>query len=144
MILRASAASPRAAIAEQPPLDRESGTGYAWRLKGRETAGAFTTFPVRVGKVRSDAIPSLGDAANTITVSPKLFPDVDVPYVFTKNLAAELVLTYPQQHDVKLNGTKIRIFQHLPPTLLAEDHFMPNETIRPCAGAGVTSRSSRT
>ena len=59
---------------------------------------------------KSDAIPSLGVAADQITVSSKVFPDVDVSYFFTKNFAAELVLTYPQQHDVELGGTKIGTF----------------------------------
>ena len=86
---------------------------------------------------KSDAIPSLGVAADQITVSSKVFPDVDVSYFFTKNFAAELVLTYPQQHDVELGGTKIGTFKHLPPTLLAQYHFLPDGRVRPYVGAGV-------
>jgi outer membrane protein len=86
---------------------------------------------------KSDAIPSLNVAADKITVSDKIFPDIDVSYFFAKHFAAELVLTYPQQHDVKLNGSKIGTFKHLPPTLLAQYHFLPEGTIRPYVGAGV-------
>lgn len=85
----------------------------------------------------SDAIPSLNVAADKITVSDKIIPDVDVSYFFAKHFAAELVLTYPQQHEVKLNGTKIGTFKHLPPTLLAQYHFLPEGIVRPYVGAGV-------
>lgn len=86
---------------------------------------------------KSDAIPSLSVAADAITVSKKVFPEVDISYFFTPKFAAELVLTYPQQHDVELNGTKIGTFYHLPPTLLAQYHFNPTGIFRPYAGAGV-------
>jgi len=85
---------------------------------------------------KSDAIPSLNVAADKITVSDKIFPEIDIAYFFTKNIAAELVLTYPQQHDVELNGSKIGTFKHLPPTLLAQYHFLPAGVIRPYVGVG--------
>jgi outer membrane protein len=85
----------------------------------------------------SDAIPSLRVPTDAITVSDKLFPEFDISYFLTKHVAAELVLTYPQQHDVKLSGTKIGTFKHLPPTLLAQYHFLPEGTVRPYAGVGV-------
>ncbi|MCA0374130.1 MAG: outer membrane beta-barrel protein [Gemmatimonadetes bacterium] len=86
---------------------------------------------------KSDAIPSLNVAADKITVSDKIIPDLDISYFFTKHIAAELVLTYPQQHDVELNGNKIGTFKHLPPTLLAQYHFLPEGVIRPYVGVGV-------
>jgi outer membrane protein len=86
---------------------------------------------------QSDAIPSLSVAADQITVSNKIFPEIDISYFFSKHFAAELVLTYPQQHDVKLNGTKIGTFKHLPPTLLGQYHFLPTGVFRPYVGAGV-------
>lgn len=85
---------------------------------------------------KSDAIPSLNVAADKITVSDKIIPDIDISYFFAKHFAAELVLTYPQQHDVKLNGNKIGTFKHLPPTLLAQYHFLPDAMIRPYVGVG--------
>ncbi len=86
---------------------------------------------------KSDAIPSLSVAADKITVSDKIFPEIDISYFFTKRIAAELVLTYPQKHDVELNDTKIGTFYQLPPTLLAQYHFLPTGVIRPYVGAGV-------
>jgi outer membrane protein len=85
---------------------------------------------------KSDAIPSLSVAEDAITVSTKIFPEIDLSYFFTKNLAAELVLTYPQQHDVELGGTKIGTFKHLPPSLLLQYHFIPDGRFRPYVGAG--------
>lgn len=86
---------------------------------------------------KSDAIPSMGIAADAITVSDKVIPEVDISYFFTKNIAAELVLTVPQKHDVYLNGANIGSFKHLPPTLLVQYHFMPDSQFRPYVGAGI-------
>jgi outer membrane protein len=76
-------------------------------------------------------------AADRITVSDKTIPEVDVSYFFTPNLAAELVLTYPQKHDVYLDGANIGSFKHLPPSLLVQYHFMPEKTLKPYVGAGI-------
>jgi outer membrane protein len=62
---------------------------------------------------------------------------VDFSYFFTKNLSAELILTVPQEHDVTLSGTKIGTFKHLPPTLTAQWHFLPDQTVNPYVGAGL-------
>ena len=85
----------------------------------------------------SDEIVSLGVPDNAITVSDKVFPEFDISYFIARRIALELVLTYPQQHDVKLSGTKIGTFKHLPPTLMAQYHMSPESTVRPYVGAGV-------
>lgn len=84
---------------------------------------------------KSDAAP--GIPADAIHVSSKTIPEVDFSYFFTPNLAAELVLTVPQEHDVTLAGTKIGTFKQLPPTLLAQWHFLPGQTFNPYVGLGV-------
>ena len=76
-------------------------------------------------------------AADTIRVSNKTIPELDISYFFTPNFAAELILTYPQKHDVTLAGTKIGSFKHLPPTLSAQYHFAPGATFNPYVGVGV-------
>jgi outer membrane protein len=76
-------------------------------------------------------------AADRIHVSTKTIPDVDVSYFFTPNIAAELILTYPQKHDVTLDGAKIGTFKHLPPTLTAQYHFLPGAQVNPYVGAGI-------
>lgn len=84
----------------------------------------------------SDPVGGVG-AADRITVSSKTIPEVDISYFFTPNIAAELILTYPQKHDVYLDGAKIGSFKHLPPTLTAQYHFAPGAQISPYVGAGV-------
>lgn len=84
----------------------------------------------------SDPLGGVG-ASDRITVSKKTIPEFDVTYFFTPNIAAELILTYPQKHDVYLDGANIGTFKHLPPTLSAQYHFAPNGSINPYLGAGV-------
>ena len=86
---------------------------------------------------KSDAIPALAVPADAIHVSSKTIPEVDISYFFTQNFSTELILTVPQEHDVTLNGTKIGTFKQLPPTLTAQWHFLPGETVNPYVGAGL-------
>ena len=76
-------------------------------------------------------------ASDRIHVSDKTIPEVDISYFFTPNIAAELILTYPQKHDVKLDGVKAGTFKHLPPTLSLQYHFTPEKQFSPYVGAGV-------
>ncbi|MEO6354789.1 MAG: OmpW family outer membrane protein [Oxalobacteraceae bacterium] len=99
-----------------------------WMVRARvvniDTANKFDT---------TGALP-----ADSVHVSNKTIPEVDISYFFTPNLAAELVLTYPQKHDVSLVGSgKIGTFKHLPPTLSLQYHFMPEAQFSPYVGAGV-------
>ncbi len=72
-----------------------------------------------------------------VTVNSKVIPEVDVTYFITPNLAAELILTYPQKHDVKANGTNIGTLKHLPPTLSLQYHFTDLGQFKPYVGAGL-------
>jgi outer membrane protein len=72
-----------------------------------------------------------------LSLSNKTIPEVDVSYFFTPNVAAELILTYPQKHDLRSNGAKIGTLKHLPPTLLAQYHFTQFGKFKPYVGAGV-------
>lgn len=71
-----------------------------------------------------------------LSVNNKTFPEIDITYFYTPNLAVELVLTYPQKHDIRAGGTKIGTLKHLPPTLSAQYHF-PMAGFRPYVGAGI-------
>lgn len=73
-----------------------------------------------------------------LSINDKVIPEVDVSYFLTKNIAAELVLTVPQKHDVNataLNG-KIGTLKHLPPSLLLQYHF-DAPGFKPYVGAGL-------
>lgn len=75
-----------------------------------------------------------GDA---IDVNSKAIPEIDFSWFFTRNIAAELVLTIPQSQDVSVSGSKIGTFKHLPPTLLAQWHFDGLGAFQPYVGLGV-------
>ncbi|MBI3286130.1 MAG: OmpW family protein [Burkholderiales bacterium] len=84
----------------------------------------------------SDPVAGVG-AADRLTVSSKAIAEVDISYYVTPNWSAELILTYPQKHDVMLDGANIGYFKHLPPTLTAQYHFAPDAQINPYLGAGL-------
>lgn len=85
---------------------------------------------------KSDPVGGAG-ASDRISVSKKTIPELDISYFFSPNVSAELILTYPQKHDVYLDGGKIGTFKHLPPTLLGQYHFTPEATFSPYVGAGL-------
>ncbi|WP_413457220.1 OmpW/AlkL family protein [Herbaspirillum huttiense] len=85
---------------------------------------------------KSDQVGGTG-ASDRITINNKVIPEFDISYFFTPNIAAELVLTYPQKQDVRLDGNKIGTFKHLPPTLTLQYHFMPEAAFSPYVGAGI-------
>jgi len=72
-----------------------------------------------------------------LSVNDKTFPEVDISYFYTPNFAVELVLTYPQKHDIRSDGTTVGSLKHLPPTLLAQYHFTGLGGFRPYVGAGI-------
>lgn len=73
-----------------------------------------------------------------LSVNDKAIPEVDVSYFFTRNIAAELILTVPQKHDVRAStlGGKIGTLKHLPPSLLLQYHF-DAPGFKPYVGAGL-------
>jgi outer membrane protein len=96
---------------------------------------------VRVGALdlqpanKSDAFGPV--PADAVHVNSKVFPEFDILYAFTPNIVGELVLTYPQKQEVTLLGTDIGSFKHLPPSLVAQYHFLPGQQFDPYLGAGV-------
>lgn len=93
---------------------------------------------VRLRAVNLD-VANKGHAAkqNDIRVKDKTIPELDISYFITPNIAAELILTVPQKHDVLLKGEKIGSLKHLPPTLLAQYHFTGLGQFKPYVGAGI-------
>jgi len=78
------------------------------------------------------------DTGLGLSINNKIIPEVDVSYFFTKNIAAELILTVPQQHTLSSSavGGEIGTLKHLPPTLLLQYHFEA-PGYKPYVGAGV-------
>ena len=87
---------------------------------------------------KSDAIGALSIPADAVYVDNKAIPEVDFSYFFSKNLAAELILTYPQKLDAMVKGVgKVGDLDALPPTLTLQYHFSPDTAFRPYVGAGI-------
>jgi outer membrane protein len=85
----------------------------------------------------STNLPGVGSLG--LSASNKTIPELDISYFFTPNFAAELILTYPQKHDVRSSalGGKIGTVKQLPPTLLAQYHFTNLGAFKPYVGAGI-------
>lgn len=77
------------------------------------------------------------DTGLGLSINHKTFPELDLTWFATPNLALELVLTYPQKHDVRLGGSTIGTVKHLPPTLSLQYHFTGLAGWRPYVGAGL-------
>ena len=77
-----------------------------------------------------------------IDVDSAVTLDIDFTYMFTNNFGVELLLDLTSTHDVTGTGNisglgTIGEVTVLPPALIAQYHFMPNNNIRPYAGAGI-------
>ena len=72
-----------------------------------------------------------------LSVNDRTFPEIDLSWFMTPSFAIELVLTYPQKHDLRSGGARIGELKHLPPTLLAQYHFTGLGVVRPYFGAGL-------
>lgn len=77
------------------------------------------------------------DGLSGIEAKDRWIPEVDFSYFFTKNIAAELVLTYPQTVDILSNGTQIGKIKALPPSLMAQYHFTDLGAFKPYVGLGL-------
>lgn len=99
----------------------------------------------KLGAVSGAAGLSSAVSANAaLTVDNNVIPELDISYYVTKNIAVELILATGTRHDVNIvNNTGSLGNQYLgsvnilPPTLTAQWHFNPDQTIDPYVGAGV-------
>ncbi len=87
------------------------------------------------------ALAAAGYGVQTTNIKAKnqWIPEFDVSYFFTKNIAAELVLTWPQQVNITAGpgNTNVGKVSALPPSLLAQYHFTDLGAFKPYVGAGV-------
>lgn len=72
-----------------------------------------------------------------VKADSRWIPEVDLNYHFTDNVAAELVLTWPQKVDITVNGGDAGSVRALPPTLLGQYRFTNYDRFTPYVGAGV-------
>ena len=76
-----------------------------------------------------------------VTAKNLAIPEADVSYFFTKNIATELVLTYPQQVTMNVGGSNSGNLKALPPSLLAQYHFTDFGPFKPYVGLGLNYTS---
>lgn len=79
----------------------------------------------------SDPISALGVPGGAIEISDIFIPELDISFFFTKHIAAELVLSYPQKHELHFNNSAIEpfksgSFKHFPPIPMLQYYFMPD------------------
>jgi outer membrane protein len=99
----------------------------------------------KLGSTVNGLIPGAMSPGAELSVDTNVIPELDVSYYFTKNIAAELILALGTRHDVSIKGDALATIGNqnlgsvnvLPPTLTAQWHFMPDQTIDPYVGAGV-------
>ena len=78
-----------------------------------------------------------GLSSTNVTAQKEWIPELDISYFFTKNIATELVLTYPQNVNINVGGNKQGTIKALPPSLLLQYHFTDFGAFKPYVGAGV-------
>jgi outer membrane protein len=83
-----------------------------------------------------------GDSNANLQVGKNTIPELDISYYLTKNIAAELILAVGTRHSVSVSPGTGAVAAYLgkvdllPPTLTAQWHFNPDQTIDPYVGAG--------
>jgi outer membrane protein len=110
------------------PLLAQQASEGNWLVRGRAVYLNFDNG-------QSSGLP-LGGAVK-VEADSRWIPEVDISYFFTRNIAAELVLTYPQKINIDVGGHKEGTIRALPPSLLLQYHFTDFGAFKPYVGAGV-------
>jgi len=117
----------------------------AGALAGGLTAGAAQAYEAGDWVVRA-GIWGVYPKSGNLNIGPGADIDVEdgyglgfnFTYMATPNLGVELILATPFSHDIKLSGAgTVGDTKHLPPTLFAQYHFMPQSNFRPYVGVGL-------
>jgi len=99
----------------------------------------------KLGKVVNNNVGAVINTGAELSVDNNWIPEFDISYYITKNIAAELILATGSKHDVSISKSTSAALPNqllgsvdvLPPTLLAQWHFNPDQTIDPYLGAGI-------
>lgn len=103
----------------------------------------------KLGKTVNSNVANVMSPGAELAVSDKVIPELDISYYVTKNIAAELILALGTRHNVSVQGEAGAVVPNqdlgsvnlLPPTLTAQWHFNPDQTIDPYVGAGINYTS---
>lgn len=99
---------------------------YQWQLRGAISDVVPTSAPGRI--INNTADVDI-DEAFSLTGT--------IAYFISPNLALDLLVGWPPQHDIKVNGSKVGETKHLPPILSLQYHFTPDAVFSPYVGVGV-------
>lgn len=80
--------------------------------------------------------PDASSSALNLDVNSRTTIEADFSYFVANNVAIELILA-TKRHQVTAGGANVGHVSHLPPTITAQYHFMPQATFRPYIGAGL-------
>jgi outer membrane protein len=105
-------------------------------LAAGQVAAQESPWLVRARAVNVASTDNNGTSTAHLAVKDKTIPEVDVTYFFNKNVAAELILTVPQEMTVSA-GANVGTFKALPPTLTLQYHFTDFNGYKPYVGAGL-------
>lgn len=76
-----------------------------------------------------------------VEITPSLMPEVDATYFITDNIAIEAIAGvthhYVKATDTALGDVSLGDVWLLPPTLTAQWHFFPHDTVSPYIGGGI-------
>jgi outer membrane protein len=91
----------------------------------------------------SDSSEVPGFPGSKVEVDDDTALGINFGYFYTNNWAIEVLLATPFTHDIKGAGSisglgKIGEVEMLPPTVNIQYHFMPQSSIKPYLGAGLT------
>lgn len=112
-------------------------SAFALLLAALPVAQAASPWSARLAATYLETTDGSTNGPLDVEIEDKFIPELDVSYAFSEHWSAELVLTIPQTHTVKVNGAKAGDFKHLPPTVLAKYTFSPIGGFTPYLGAGV-------
>lgn len=110
-----------------PAMGQQTSEG-SWMVRGRAVYLDWDNG-------QSSGLPLGG--STKVEAENRWIPEIDISYFFTRNIAAELVLTYPQKIDIDVGGTKQGTIKALPPSLLLQYHFTDLGAFKPYVGAGL-------
>ena len=104
----------------------------------------------RLAETVNALVPGAMTAGANLAVGNNTIPELDISYYITKNIAAELILAAGTRHNVSIVGDSVNLIGNqdlgrvnlLPPTLTAQWHFNPDQTIDPYIGAGFNYTNS--
>ncbi|QKM64494.1 hypothetical protein DCO17_04140 [Polynucleobacter tropicus] len=124
-----------AAVASLVPIAAHAAEENPWMVRVRATDLLWQNGQSNGGTNGLNA----GVQTNNVRAKNQWIPEFDISYFFTKNIAAELVLTYPQRVNIYSNLTAgpTGTITALPPSLLLQYHFTDLGAFKPYVGAGV-------